>query len=162
MLRFLAWLAAGLVVAILGMDAFVRLAPSDPARWHGDPLSAPGTGKPNSFRLIPEGMHAEAADGVAPTFSMTAGELALAFDRMALAQPRTRRLAGSPEAGAVTYVQRSRVFGFPDYISVRFFDLPDGGSSLAIWSRARFGHGDMGVNRARVENWLAAPRAFAS
>jgi len=156
------WLAAGLAVAILGFDAYVRLAPSDPARWHVDPLSAPGTGKPNSFRLAPEGMQAEAADGVAPVFAMTAGDLAAAFDRMALAQPRTRRLSGSAEAGFVTYVQRSRVFGFPDYVSVRFIDLPEGGASLAIWSRARFGSGDFGVNRARVENWLAALGGFTS
>ena len=52
-------------------------------------------------------------------------------------------------------VQRSRVIGFPDAISVSA--RPDGkGSRLSIWSRSRYGQYDFGVNRARVERWLAA------
>lgn len=55
----------------------------------------------------------------------------------------------------MTFVVRSRAFGFPDAISVRA--LPEGaGTTLAIWSRSRFGGYDWGVNRARVERWVAA------
>jgi uncharacterized protein (DUF1499 family) len=38
---------------------------------------------------------------------------------------------------------------------VRFFDRPGGRSTLALYSRSQLGHGDMGVNRARIERWLA-------
>ncbi len=55
----------------------------------------------------------------------------------------------------ITYVQRSRVFGFPDYLTVKAVVM-DGGAGLIIWSRARYGRSDFGVNRARVEAWLAA------
>jgi uncharacterized protein (DUF1499 family) len=44
--------------------------------------------------------------------------------------------------------------GFPDTIVVRFLDLPDGRSTLAIYSRSRFGESDFGVNHARLERWL--------
>jgi len=159
-LRRLGWLVAVIALALFGAAILVRMAPSDPERWHVDPLTAPGTGTPNSFRLVPAGMGSEPADAVAPVYPVTAAQLAAAFDQMAMAEPRTRRLAGSPAEGQVTYVQRSRLFGFPDYVSVRFFDLPEGGSSLAIFSRARFGSGDLGVNRARVEKWLAALGTF--
>jgi len=42
---------------------------------------------------------------------------------------------------------------FPDYISVKAVAVP-GGSALVVWSRARFGYGDFGVNRSRIEDWL--------
>jgi uncharacterized protein (DUF1499 family) len=32
----------------------------------------------------------------------------------------------------------------------------DGQATLAIYSRSLIGHGDFGVNRARIERWLAA------
>jgi uncharacterized protein (DUF1499 family) len=32
----------------------------------------------------------------------------------------------------------------------------EGGAGLIIWSRARYGRGDFGVNRARVDAWLTA------
>jgi hypothetical protein len=78
-----------------------------------------------------------------------------AFDRVAMAEPRTSRLAGSPEEGRITYVSRSRVWGFPDYTTVG--TVPDGeGVWLVIYARARFGREDFGVNADRVGRWLSA------
>lgn len=140
--------AAAVVAALVVLFAlYVRLAPSDPARWHGDPLSADAASGSNAFHLPP---------GEGPTYPVGAGDLAWAFDRMAMAQPRVRRLAGGPEELWTTYVQRSLIMGYPDYVSVREIDLGDGRSTLAIWSRSRFGLSDLGVNRARVERWLEA------
>ncbi len=59
----------------------------------------------------------------------------------------------------ITYVQRSRVFGFPDCLTVKAVAIEstgEAGAGLIIWSRARYGRSDFGVNRARVEAWLAA------
>lgn len=52
------------------------------------------------------------------------------------------------------YVQRSALLGFRDTIVVRFFDLPEGKSTLAIYSRSQLGYSDLGVNRARIDHWL--------
>jgi uncharacterized protein (DUF1499 family) len=70
--------------------------------------------------------------------------------------PRTKILESSPDGLALKAVQRSAVFRFPDYIDVRIMPKDGAGSTLAIYSRSRFGYSDMGVNRKRVEGWLAA------
>ena len=62
-------------------------------------------------------------------------------------------VAGDPASLMITYVQRSAIIGFPDYITVKALELPDG-SALAIFSRSRFGSSDFGVNEARVVAWL--------
>ncbi len=153
-MKLAAALLGALLFAVLAMGVFMRIVGSDPAAWHVDPASAQRTGYPNDYLVAPEGAAAAAPDDVARVYALSPQELLARFDAVALSQPRTRRLAGSPEDGRATYVQRSRVFGFPDYISVRAVDVP-GGAALAVWSRARFGFGDFGVNRARVRDWLA-------
>jgi uncharacterized protein (DUF1499 family) len=129
-----------ILVAVLGSAAFVRVAPSDPARWNTDP--AQGAAGPNS--------HVAKAFVAAPP-----AEALAAFDAVAMAEPRTRRLAGSPEEGRITFVSRSRLWGFPDYTTVG--TVPDeGGTWLVIHARARFGQSDLGVNAERVGRWVAA------
>jgi uncharacterized protein (DUF1499 family) len=151
----LVWILAATAAAFIAFAAVVRLADDDPARWHVDPAAAPGTGQPNAWRIGPPGGE-QAVDAEAPEFALAAQDLAAAFDAMALAEPRTRRLAGTPDDLWMTYVQRSRFMAFPDYVSVRIIPLGPDRSTLAIYSRARYGQSDLGVNRARVENWLAA------
>ncbi len=80
------------------------------------------------------------------------GDLA-ALDAIIRAEPRTHVLAGSVGEGMVTYVTRSKMFGFPDYTTVQ-----QRGDTLAIHARLRYGKSDMGVNKARVERWLNALR----
>ncbi len=144
-----------LALGIAGMVAYVRMAPSDPARWHLDPTLARKPTSPNSWLL-----RAEGGDGQAPVYDMSTQRLARLFDSFVTGQPRIRRLAGSAEEGMITYVARSRIIGYPDYITVRVISLGDGRSTMAIWSRARFGYGDGGVNRRRVENWLRRFQLF--
>jgi uncharacterized protein (DUF1499 family) len=129
-----------LVLVVAGLALYIRLAPSDVARWHTDPQQ--GVAGENSH--------------VAKTFLPVPPEEALAtFDAVVMAEPRTVRLAGSVEEGRITYVSRSRLWGFPDYTTVAA--VPgDGGTWLSIHARARFGRSDMGVNAARVGRWLAA------
>lgn len=133
---------------------WIRVAPDDPARWHVDPLGVVVSGASNAWRVAPEGMGAP-PDAVSAAWPISAAELASAFDRIALSAPRTSRLAGSPEELWTTYVHRSRLWAFPDYVSVRAVDLGDGEAALAIYSRSRYGASDLGINRSRVEDWLA-------
>lgn len=140
------WILAALVLAVLGTAVFMRLVPDDAARWHVDPLTAPMPASPNAARLLP----GEGAGSVA----MAPGALAEALDARILAQPRTRRLARSDDGLWMTYVQRSRLMGYPDYISLRV--VPEGeGARFAAFSRSRFGHSDLGVNAARLRDWFA-------
>jgi len=146
--------AAALAVLVVALGIGMRVVPLDAADWHTDPLGAPRSGAPNGYLVLPEGMNAPADRMMAPR-NVPALELMTRFDAVALAAPRVERVAGSPQLLFATYVQRSAVFGFPDYISVRAVEGEDG-AALAIWSRSRFGYSDLGVNRRRVEAWLAA------
>jgi hypothetical protein len=142
------WCLAALLALVLGFAAYVRLAPSDPARWHVDPVTVAKPGPEGNYLLRPGG------DAESPVYQLTPEALMARIDQIAMETPRCARLSGSVEALHATYVCRSALWGFPDYVSVRAIPA-QGGSQLAIFSRLRFGRGDMGVNRARVEAWLA-------
>lgn len=131
-MKFALWLFIGLVIAI---GAYIRLAPSDPARWHVAPRAEVNKDlKGGVVRVVEAG-----PDGLAK------------LDTIIRAAPRTSVLAGSVADGMITYVTRTKVFGFPDYTTVQ----QDEGI-LRINARLRFGRSDFGVNRDRVDGWLAA------
>lgn len=140
--------AIGVAVAVL-FSAYVRLAPSEPATWHVDPRKVQNPQPGGSYLLRDE----PPADGPAVTFDEPPEDVLARLDRVAMAAPRVTRLAGDPASGHVTYVARSAIFGFPDYISVVAWPVA-GGARLAIYSRLRYGSSDLGVNRKRIESWL--------
>lgn len=183
-------LASIILVAILlvaGLTAYkIRTSTHDPAVWHVDPLTAEAAVTPNHFRVAPEGMTEQAIDLVAPIYTGDITEIAQAFDTFVINQTLVERIAGTPEDLWMTYVQRTPTLRFPDYISVRFIPLSEpapvepaatttdpaadpaatppaapGQVTVAIFSRSRFGNGDMGVNAARVNSWLKSLDAFA-
>lgn len=124
----------------------------DPADWHADPEDGARTGKPNDYLV------AEGGDRAPLVLDAPPSDVAGRLDFIAMGEPGVERLAGSPEEGHVTYVQRSRLIGFPDAVSVKV-SAEGEGARVSVWSRSRFGHSDLGVNRARVERWLAALEA---
>lgn len=140
------YLVALIVLLALG-PLYVRFAPSDAALWHGDPLTAQAATR-GGWLVRPENGNA-----VAEVLATRPATLLAAFDRVATATPRTLRLAGGVNEGRITYVTRSKWMGFPDYTTVTAVPVP-GGASLAVYGRQRFGTDDLGVNRARIEDWL--------
>jgi uncharacterized protein (DUF1499 family) len=144
------------LLAAAGM-LYVRFAPLDAAAWHVDPVTAPTPATPNSFRVLAPGSTPGPEEMVSPVFAVPPAALLQAFDKMALSQPGTERLAGTADGqGFVTYVQRTALVAYPDYVSVRAVPVGDGQSALVILSRSRFGKSDLGVNRARITAWLEA------
>lgn len=132
-----------------GSMVYVRSLSHDVAQWHVDPLTAPDPSTPNWHRVTPDG------SDPAPVFDVDQATLSAAFDRVVAAQPRVELLADDrANGGSVTWVQRSALFGFPDYISVSFIPAGADQSTIAIFSRARLGQSDLGVNKKRVEAWL--------
>jgi uncharacterized protein (DUF1499 family) len=157
MKRFLLGAAALAALLAIASVAYIRLAPVDAEAWHVDPTAAPLQGGANVWRVGPE--PEAGVDALAPIYAISPDALARALDEVALAEPGTTRIAGEPAEQWMTYEARSPLMRFPDYVSVRVLDFEEG-STLAIYSRSRFGRDDMGVNRERVERWLAALRPF--
>lgn len=130
---------AGIIVFLLmaGM-LYVRLAPTDVARWH-QPIEA--------------AQSADLADGAIRVIA--ADEQS--FERVAQAAislPRTEVIAGSVAEGRITFRTRSKWIGFPDFTTIEY----DNGM-LKMYARLRFGQSDMGVNAARLEKLLGASQS---
>jgi hypothetical protein len=113
----------------------------------------------NQYLLCPKGMCSTATDGEAPVFDVPVERLQVAWDEMLAEQPRLEVQRRDVTNVQIDYVQRSRLLRFPDLITVRFVPIDDAHATVAIYSRSVWGKGDMGVNRARVEEWLARLKA---
>jgi len=158
-------LALILIVALIvvaGYATLFRVSTVDhnPDDWHVDPLTAIASKSPNSYRVAPSDLTSQPIDAQALIYNERPLVLAQAFDQFALTQRDTLRIAGLPSDLMMTYVQTSRRLKMPDYITVKFIELDENLTTIAIFSRARFGYGDLGVNRRRIENWLKPMSSF--
>jgi uncharacterized protein (DUF1499 family) len=116
---------------------------------------------PNDALACPPGVCQARSDVTSPVYMVNAHDLRLAFGKMISSEPRLV-LVDSDEARMTDrYVQRSELMGIPDTVVVRFFDLPEGRSTIALYSRSQLGEGDMGVNLARIERWLRKLETYA-
>ena len=138
------------LIAGLGLLAYIRLAPSDAAVWHVSPVTAAVAGPGSCLEAI-----AIQRNGarVACLSADTPETLLSRLDQTALATPRTTRLAGTPQSGRITWVTRTALMGFPDYTTAEANQSANG-TRLDIYARQRFGGADLGVNAARLTNWL--------
>lgn len=130
-----------LVVGMIAGLAFIRLAPTDIARWHkpvGNAETTDGAGW--SARVV------QAAPGLLSDLHQ--GMLSL---------PRTELVAGSVGDGRLTYITRSRWFGFPDYTTIEQVE-----GQIKLYARLRFGASDLGVNAKRLDGLLQRVRAKRS
>jgi hypothetical protein len=135
-MRKMVWLV--LVLAIVGGMAFIRLAPSDVARWHKPVGNADSTdGEGWSARVMP-----------------SEPGLLSALHLEMLKLPRTELIAGSVGEGRLTYVTRSKLMGFPDYTTVEQTD-----TNIQLYARLRFGRSDLGVNGKRLDGLIARVHA---
>lgn len=141
-----------LLLAVLVL-AYVRFAPSDVGTWQQDPGNAKSTGKPNEYRLIGD---------TAPIFDVSEAELTTLLTGFLSEQPRITMLSKSPDMHLLTYIQRSLIMGYPDYITTKISLIGENQSKLEVYSRSRFGYSDLGVNKMRVDQWVAAIQRLVS
>lgn len=131
-MRMFFYLLISLVVAFA---AYVRLAPSDPSRWH---IAIPNEGD------------LDLAGGAVRIVSNSPD----VFERLIKLMsklPRTTVLAGTIDEGHFTYITRSKLMGYPDYTTIEQSD-----ETIKIFARPRFGKSDLGVNAARLEQLKGA------
>jgi uncharacterized protein (DUF1499 family) len=139
------------ILAAIVLMAYIRLAPSDPKDWHlsvatQDPIpQGPCT---DHIALVAKGARA------ACMLSLSPAQVLDKLEAIALTSPRTQHLVGSAAEGRITWVARSFLMGFPDYVTAEVSQTPNG-TRLDIFSRLRFGTVDYGVNAARLKDWLS-------
>lgn len=116
----------------------------------------------NHFIAAPADDDPATGDQLSPRFGCSAAQLYDLMRKTALAQPRTKLLSESPDEHHLAFVQRTKFWRFPDEIVADIRALEDGGATLMLSSKARYGMEDFGVNRRRVKRWLAALEAAAT
>jgi len=109
---------------------------------------------PNTYLVCPKERCAAAADEDGPIYAVPAAQLFERARTLLSAEPRTEVVQNQPELLRLVLVQRSAFFRFPDTITIQVFQLPDGDSTLAVYSQSNYGYGDFGVNKDRVRSWI--------
>jgi len=91
-----------------------------------------------------------------PLYPVSPERLMVALRGVATGFPRTHPHADWPERQQAQWVERSALMNYPDIIVAEAVAGPQGGSGLFLYSRSLIGWSDLGVNRARIDRWLAA------
>jgi hypothetical protein len=136
------------VATTVALALYARSYQMRPEVWHVDPGEGPAPTGGNVFVLRGED---------APRLAGSVAEVAARLDRVARAEG-AEAIAGAASEGFVTYVARSRIFGYPDAISIRLHEEGEA-TRVDIFSRSAIGESDFGVNEARVRRWIAAAQA---
>ena len=154
--RLLAFAMLTTLLAACGLGA----AP-EAERLALDPLTLERTGKPNDYLVCPEGQCRAGVDRAPPVLAVAPSDLLRLWAEVVTASPRARVLRLNETELVIHAEQRSRLMRFVDTIVVRVLPGADGTSTFAAYSRSELGYGDMGVNRARLEDWIARVEAAA-
>ena len=107
-----------------------------------------------AFLACPPSYCAAAEAIPSPVFDMPWDRLHQYWTEVISGQPRMVAVMANEDARRFVYIQRSPVFRFPDIITVEFVPMDSNRSSIAIFSRSRYGKYDFAKNRKRVERWL--------
>lgn len=146
----IAWLVS-LVLPACGFPGAQGLA--TPVLMNVTKIVRPST--PNTALAAPAGFK-PAPDIVTPAYNIAADKLLALIQDVAASQPRVYPAANYTNQLQVHYVARSPVFNFPDLVMVQVVRTGSGSSNLVIYSRSVYGQSDLGVNRKRLDTWLAA------
>lgn len=142
-------LARALLIWV-AMSLCAPLAASQPV----DLRTIDRTSAPNDALACPPGTCSAAADIESPVVDADADTLLERARTTLSRQPRTELTGEDPSLKQLVFVQRSRLLGFTDTVTVQAVKVGDG-ASLIVYSKSDVGYWDIGVNRSRVNRWLA-------
>ncbi|MBZ0161453.1 MAG: DUF1499 domain-containing protein [Notoacmeibacter sp.] len=114
---------------------------------------------PNDALACTPGACSGSPDLALPEYQQTPAELTGAIvAHIAATDPTAERVDDGTNPAYARFVARSRLMRFPDTVDIEAVVLDDGRTGLRAYGRAQLGRSDHGVNRARLEAWLAAQR----
>jgi uncharacterized protein (DUF1499 family) len=115
----------------------------------------------NAFLACPPD-YCRASAAPSPIFALPAERLAELWSKMLAGEPNIVIVASETVEHRLVVVQHTSLLHFPDVITAEFVALGPDKSSLAVYSRARYGKGDFGTNRKRVLAWFGRLEAMAA
>jgi len=147
----LAVLLPGLALRIyMGSGAEDRLGPQEVVSIPELRSPLPKTG----FLACPWDYCSAAEAFTSPVFDLPWDRLRDYWIEMISGEPRVVPALADLEPRRYVYIQHSPVFRFPDIVTVELISLGPTHSSIALYSRSRYGEYDFAKNRKRVEKWL--------
>jgi Protein of unknown function (DUF1499) len=147
----LAVLLPGLALRIyMGSGAEDRLAPKDAVSIPELRSPLPKTG----FLACPSGYCSVASAITSPVFDLPWDRLRDYWIEMISGESRVVHAVADLGPRHYVYIQHSPIFRFPDIVTVELVPLGTTRSSIALYSRSRYGEYDFRKNRKRVERWL--------
>jgi len=111
---------------------------------------------PNYYLVCSDESCKSKANQESPVYSASLSELKRAWQQLIKEQARVSLLYIDQETEQYWYVQYSKVFHFPDIITVQFVRKSAAESSIILYSRAEYGYQDFGVNKKRCKKWMRA------
>ncbi|MDQ7250085.1 DUF1499 domain-containing protein [Dongia sedimenti] len=108
----------------------------------------------NDALACPPGLCTAKVDLTIAPVAMSAAALAAKIKALPDTEPRTIIVGENDAEFRYVLVQRSALFNFPDTINIAIQPLDASHAALAIYSRSRYGKGDLGVNMKRLQRWL--------
>jgi uncharacterized protein (DUF1499 family) len=113
--------------------------------------------RPNQVLLCPVDVcKAETPDMMPPVYAVAVDKLRDVFRQIIDREAHAVQVAADAATQTERYVIRTHWMRFPDTVCVKFIDLGNHTSTLAIYGQAQIGYSDRGVNQERVERWLDA------
>ncbi len=109
---------------------------------------------PNYYLICPTDYCSVTPNKIAPIFHESLQIVQKKWNEIISKQPRIQLLYSNRQQNTMTYIQRSKLFRFPDYIYVRLIALSNDQTTIALYSRSKYGHSDFGVNKKRLQQWL--------
>jgi hypothetical protein len=153
-----ALLTIGFSVLLLGLALRIYMGSGAEDRVGlGEDVRIPELRSPlpkSSFLACPPGYCAASEAITSPVFDISWERLHEYWAEMITGEKRIVRAVDNFGPRHYVYIKHSPVFRFPDIITIEFVPLGPDHSSLALYSRSRYGEYDFVKNRKRVERWL--------
>ncbi len=115
---------------------------------------------PNQYLMCTNQLCKAYIDDLPPIYGANVFEVRKAWETMLQREKRVRELRRDVQATQIDYVQRSAFWHFPDIITIRFIAMGERKTTIAIYSRSLYGHGDLGVNKTRIRDWIGKLNAM--
>jgi uncharacterized protein (DUF1499 family) len=150
--------ATVLVLAVLGLTLRIYMGREAEDRLDaGEAVSIAELRSPlpkPSFLACPPNYCSAAKAITSPVFEVPLDRLRDYWIEVISGEKRLVSVTTDSEPWRIAYIQHSPIFRFPDIVIVEFVPLGPNRSSIAIYSRSRYGEYDFSKNRKRVERLL--------